>query len=433
LNCPNIAWIAVKPTPTQGKVLSYFTESDIVHFVRNYVESVIAALGLPLRLSGELSIQHVRPDLLVIMNNNYLVGVIEVKKPTAGVLEKPTILGDLFDQLVLVEGFYGMGPTIGILTTGEEWIFSWFPVDHDTLSNRNEEVDDLFTTPTKQKSSSSESKTHSPPGNTPSQMSGRVHHIDSEEDESIVEVDSPITSPVNRLLRTTPVMNIHSDPIDVLQRLCGALLLMSTSKLHNRASVPRCLLRFHKDTTMVSYHSATHSEVYSKVNFDRFPNQNTKNLIALEDLGRGATGKAWLCVTLSDQNTSACVLKFPNKQKNNFHLGTEKNFWHLIYPEFSNMVRIERWSGEDALVMPHFTEVVESNRHLYRDALFDTLTSKFVNKGLYHGDVKWKNIGIYRQRDGGVDILVVFDLHSVERRLVDHIEWFENVAKSLFN
>jgi hypothetical protein len=429
LDTPNTAWHAVKPTPIKGNSLMYSSEADLVHIVRMFVESVVRGLGLTLELSGELSIQHVRPDLSVILNDNYLVGVIEVKKPTDGVLEKPTVLGELFDQLVLVEGFYGMGPAIGILTTGEEWIFSWFPADHDTLSNRNAERVDLFTTPTKQKGSNSESKTHSPPGNTPSHKSGYVHHIDSEEDESTVEVDPPLSSPVERLLCTTPVMNIHSDPIDVLNHLCGALLLMSTSQLHDRGLISRCLLRFHKDTTMVSYHSATYDQVFSTVNFDRFPNRNTKNLIALEDLGRGATGKAWLCVTMSTPNSSACVLKFHNNKKKN-DLEKEKDFWHLIYPEFSKMVRIEHWSGEDALVMPHFTEVLESNRHLYRDALFDTLTSKFMNNGLYHGDVKWKNIGIYLKN--GVEILVVFDLHSVESRVVDRAEWFENVAKSLF-
>jgi hypothetical protein len=155
LGYDNAAWNTVKP---QGQVLKYSTESDIVHTVRNYVESVVSALGLGLELSGELSIQHIRPDLSVILNDNYLVGVIEVKKPTAGVLEKPTVLGELFDQMMLVEGFYGMGPAIGILTTGEEWIFSWFPSDHATLLNQNATVDS-FTTPTKQKLSNPESKT----------------------------------------------------------------------------------------------------------------------------------------------------------------------------------------------------------------------------------------------------------------------------------
>lgn len=63
----------------------------------------------------------------------HLVGVVEVKKPGASVLSEPTVLGELLDQMLLVEGFYGMGPVIGILTTGEEWLVSWFPADSSAL------------------------------------------------------------------------------------------------------------------------------------------------------------------------------------------------------------------------------------------------------------------------------------------------------------
>jgi hypothetical protein len=63
----------------------------------------------------------------------YLVGVVEVKKPNGdgggNVLNQLTVLGDLLDQMMLVGGFYGMGPVIGILTTAEEWLISWFPAD----------------------------------------------------------------------------------------------------------------------------------------------------------------------------------------------------------------------------------------------------------------------------------------------------------------
>jgi hypothetical protein len=256
---------------------------------------------------------------------------------------------------------------------------------------------------------------NSPSGNTPSQKSGHVLYIPLNERK------------MNQLLKWIHQLITHVQY--VLKHLCGALLIMSTSQLHNRGSISRCLLRFHKDKTMVSYHSATYEEVISTVKFEQFPKRNTKNLIALEDLGRGATGKAWLCATLSIPFCSACVLKFHNNSKK-IDLEREKHFWHLIYPEFKNKVRIEHWSGQNALVMPHFTEVLEENRHLYKNAFFDTLTSKFISNGLFHGDEKWKNIGIYRE--DGVDIVVVFDLHSVEHLVVDRDEWFENVEKSLF-
>lgn len=63
------------------------------------------------------------------------MAVVEVKKPRRNVLLEPTVLGEILDQMLLVEGFYGMGPVIGILTTAEEWILSWFPVDTNDLKH----------------------------------------------------------------------------------------------------------------------------------------------------------------------------------------------------------------------------------------------------------------------------------------------------------
>eukprot|EP00975_Prorocentrum_lima_P028168 5921552-Prorocentrum_lima.AAC.1 len=73
--------------------------------------------------------------------------------------------------MLLVEGFYGMGPVIGILTTAEEWLVSWFPVDSGALA-LVDPPEASFTTPVKQKPSSTsiETKGHSPPGGTPSQQ-----------------------------------------------------------------------------------------------------------------------------------------------------------------------------------------------------------------------------------------------------------------------
>jgi hypothetical protein len=207
LNAKNDAW-----TSARGAHFSYATEADVVFVVRSFLESVLKAMSLPLKFSAEFSIQRIRPDLSLILNGNYLVGVIEVKKPTPGVMQQETVLGELFDQLMLVEGFYGMGPALGILTTGQEWIFSWFPADHDTLCIRS--TASSFTTPKKQKLSTPEPKTSSPPGNTPSQKSGNVHSIDEdeEEEELEVEVDSPVDSPVERLLSVTSVIDIHQNP-----------------------------------------------------------------------------------------------------------------------------------------------------------------------------------------------------------------------------
>ena len=119
------------------KSLSYASEIDILFFVRTFLTDILVALNLNMDFNSEISISHYKPDIIVLSIGRYLVGVVEVKKPGNDVLEKPTVLGELLDQMPLVEGFYGTRPLIGILTTGEEWIVSWFPGDTNTLAETN--------------------------------------------------------------------------------------------------------------------------------------------------------------------------------------------------------------------------------------------------------------------------------------------------------
>ena len=107
--------------------------------------------------------------------------------------------------------------------------------------------------------------------------------------------------------------------------------------------------------------------------------------------------------------------------------------WALLYPEFSSMIKLEHWSGADALVMPHFSTVLENEREQYRDELVDVLTSKFLKNGKVHKDVRWRNIGKYMSKSGSVT-LVVFDLHGVVNYNVDaHGDWIETAVKSLYD
>jgi len=86
-----------------------------VHVVRTYIDAVIRALGLPLEIQAEVGIKSIRPDIMVICVGLWLVGVVEVKKhgrtaEFVNALEHRRVLGELFDQLLLVEGFYCCGP-----------------------------------------------------------------------------------------------------------------------------------------------------------------------------------------------------------------------------------------------------------------------------------------------------------------------------------
>ena len=440
LNASNSIWEMVH-TRSDGEQFRYYSsEDDIAYLVRRYLESILAALHLPLDFNSKLTIKQIRPDICVLLMGIHLVGVVEVKKPNGktalNVLHQPTVLGELLDQMMLMEGFYGMGPVIGILTTAEEWLISWFPVDSDALAHVDLS-EAKFTTAVKPKASSTstETKGHSPTGETPSQQRGSIHSIDEVMDRDLpVELaddNVEITHEMERVLNTTDIINIYEDPFRVLQHLCGAFQLMSKAHSQHAANLSRCLLKFHKGIHTVTFHPVSYHDVHSKVNFDKFPSSRVKTLVALEDLGRGSTGKAWLCVTVTQPRSASCVLKFDNKHHQSEKLIKERDLWHLLYPEFACMVKVEHWSGADALMMPHFSTILESERGRYRDELSEVLNTHFMEKGKVHRDVRWRNIGKYH-KDGKVR-LVVYDLHDVVDYNVDEDrDWIEKAVHSLY-
>jgi hypothetical protein len=437
-DAPNYVWNLTHIfTNLDGeKCCSYSTEAQIADIVKIFLRSIVIALNLPLDFSPEVTIKQIRPDIIVLLHQMYLVGVVEVKKPGHNVLNEPTVLGELLDQMMLVEGFYGMGPVIGILTTAEEWVISWFPVDTNALAHVDL-PEASFISPMKPKSSSTstETKGHSPPGGTPSQQRGTIHYIEERMDipSELNDDNFEVADEAERVLSTTRVMNIYKNPICVLQHLCGAFQLMSKAHSHHTANLPRCLLKFHKGSHAITFHPVSYDVVHSHVDFNKFPQRNVKTLVALEDLGRGSTGKAWLCVTVTQPCSACCVLKFDNKDKQSKKLEKERVMWHYLYPEFAKYVKVEHWSGADALVMPHFSTILESEREQYKDEVLQTLTTNFMGKGRVHKDVRWRNIGKYRQETGEVTV-VVYDLHDVVDYNVDaHQDWIENVMYSLYN
>jgi hypothetical protein len=167
-------------------------------------------------------------------------------------------------------------------------------------------------------------------------------------------------------------------------------------------------------------------QVSDGVNFDKFPNARTTSLLALEDLGRGSSGKCWLTTTLS--KSSVCVLKFHNRDSTD-KLKEEENKWHDIYG--LTKVRVGIWSGSPALMLPHFSVIDIDERESFKEKIRYVLTFCFGNTWV-HGDVRWRNIGKYRCLKTNEILPIVYDLQGAYRYEDDkHIDWVEHAMKSL--
>jgi hypothetical protein len=422
---PNAAWTGC--FNVHGiKSLTYRSEEDIVHCVRNFVASIIAALGLNLDLGGEIGIKHIRPDICALLINSHLVGVIEVKLPGEGILLKPTVVGELYDQMMLVSEFYGTGPVIGILTSGREWMICWFPEDDAHFRAPLPAQERVPGTPVR--TASREQARNSPPGGTPSQQRERGHQIlqepevDSKPDDDACTEEAPP--------RALCASMITDD--DLLQTLCTALTRMSLARAkHYDETKATFMFKLRKDVVCLTWHPISYNAINERLDFDKFPRSTTKTLFAVEDLGRGASGKCWLCATTTRSHAAVCVLKYRNRDEHSHKLAAEFNWWVMLYPEFKTMTRVERWCGSLALLMPHFATIPEQERNRFKEPLKALLNSKFLKRKLVHVDVRWRNIGSYKDAKGE-ELPVVYDLEGVRHEVEGDKGWVDKAIALLF-
>lgn len=108
LNFSNEIWTSVHEGTNS---LRYATENDITMLVIRFLECFVRAMKLNLWFGTEIAVKSIKPDICVIADGDRLVGVVEVKKPTKKlpILEEPTVLGELCDQLLMLQGFYCTG------------------------------------------------------------------------------------------------------------------------------------------------------------------------------------------------------------------------------------------------------------------------------------------------------------------------------------
>lgn len=436
---PEKVWIGESRIFSERKqktnIIEFATESKIVHLVDIFLRDIINAAEFDLSIQSHLGIKQITPDICILTLGNRLVGVVEVKKPdNTNPLYKSTILGELFDQMILVQGFYGSGPIIGILTTLEEWVFACFPNDAEhfaTHSSSTPHGSESFMTPIKNNQLNDDPD--SPPGHTPSQQKEDYGHQINETTD--VDEFAP-GEEVTRKLIVSNVINTSTQYSDVIQYIYTALVRMTQVRIdYYQQYNYLCGFILHKGNDSITWHSKNQQLAALNVNNidgHTFPRSDTTNLFALEDLGRGASGKVWLMCTLSP-NPGICVLKFANDPVNaQTKLNLEKNWWHLIYPEFLKYTNVELWSGTWALMMSHFSVIPPLQRSKFRESIKQLLEQKFQARGLVHPDVAWRNIGFYLDKNNN-KIPVLYDLDGILYYSHEsNFNWIENAMNKLF-
>jgi hypothetical protein len=420
------------------KSLHYAGVTDVAFAVNIFITTYLNAMGLyDVRLASEFSLTYLRSNIPVITYNDRPIGVIVVKKPTLegrNALLEPTVIGELYDQMQFIKSFYNSCPVCGILTTGAEWMVCWYR-DDNIIFKSPLNVAALVTTPLNPDTNpSSES---SPTRETPSlenEKHGLLVSAQIRAEESSDKAEITVIEEL-RELSGTRILSMLDDKDEAVKVIYSALLRMTDvasndAVPYHKGEHTSSYVVFLKDEPGVLWHTMSEGDAHNNIS-TAMPAKNTKRLLALADLGRGASGIAYLTRSLSSTNAGVCVLKISNDRRDDERVKREYAAWGLIYPQLE--VRLEKWTGSLALLMPHFSTVLDDQKDLIKDDLKKLLQVQFHNRCKVHSDVEWRNIG-YNLDAEGKRIPVLFDLDAVvDYSEEKHMNWIDDAMEKLYS
>ena len=164
----------------------------------------------------------------------------------------------------------------------------------------------------------------------------------------------------------------------------------------------------------------------SSLDFDLCISSAVKKFFLLEDLGHGADGRAFLVSGGTKGAIGVLKFFFQYPEQKALH---EERMWKAVYSHLSPVaktVRIARVMGHPTLLMPWFQCPKRTKSTL--DAVEKTLREDFMKKGIRHGDVAWRNVGVYCE--DGQTKAVVFDMQKVHR-VESREDWVRPAVVSL--
>jgi hypothetical protein len=383
-------------------------------------------LNRSLTITTEVETFGLRPDAWVLTVMGMPIGVIEVKNPGDPALTDERVAGELYDYMKRLSSFYGAQEAFGILTTYRKWRVCWMDDDASKALARKGVLLELEEREpqTPVRSNARGGTSSSPEGATPSKQAA-VHSLDLTLkevpgiDEESQEADNVAEAAVEGGVRILCASRVYDIEQGDDQNSLFMLLASAVWKMWESRHVPlpdpfdrlneRTLLKF----TRESFFWERIGKVGVKPQWDKVPTKSASSVFAVEDLGHGAEGRCWL---VCSQTGRVAVLKFfreHDAEKAHTAAQTEKRYWDEIYPALGKMVKVEKWGGHWALVMPHLSQSVARDEQTL-EAVRATLLDDYVGHELMQPpeEVKWRNIGFYQ--NGNELKAVVFDMSRVQ-------------------
>lgn len=349
------------------------------------------------------------PDLTVKAEGP--VGAEETKKDITNIDER--VVGEVFDQLMYLKHYWMIRAPFVILSSYKHWRVCWL---NDSESNKlaAEECsivrsDDVgMATPSKQTQQDKSPPTSPEHHNEAVDLGNRPENgsFDSDSREvcasELCSIDQAancyrlIVSAIAKMAKARPTKLIHP-----FANLFSRQLVLYTEVTHVWAPIP--------------------PRKFQRPNWLQMPNALAKELYAVKSFSSSERSRVVLGTTASG---AVCVIKFlcdhklgendtQRSERHRQELSKEMECWKNIYRQFSRDIRVLTLDNKPALLLPHFDHPSNRNDGAVLKAIAKTLTDDYQQKGWYHDDVAWRNIGI-RRRDGIV-VAVVYDMESVKK------------------
>ena len=386
---PSSTWLNAESTGKFG----WTTESDVQFKVRLVFGDICASTDLKghLEFHNELSVFGTAPDMWVMSVRGRPVGVVEVKKPGRGILDKPEVAGQMYDYLKRLRSFYGLKHVFGIATTYVEWRLFWLP--------------DAATDAAAAACSPATLTDEGPrPQEAWWQRDLGVPRWRGCDSSAIPAESTASPTPLcDRAVRAGPVVG-YADHSAVIEMVASAFFKMLQSP-----SEPPCLISRQRHYIQLTEESWQWVKLDAEFELKPgvMPANSTHNLLLLADLRGGIEGRLWLAATV---HGALCVIKFAKDGKADV-LERERTMWHQLWGRTD--VRLLRLGGQEALVMPYMHMATEED--WARPAVIEaarTAVAHIDSLDLVYTDVRRRHLGLYEDEKGVLRALFV-DLSSV--------------------
>lgn len=465
LNAPNQLWRKRVDGLLLPTVMVGSTETVADQYVNMVITSVAESLNLDLRLEQQSFINNRRADHWVIAfgedsKRGRMIGCNENKLPSTNygdpfVLNNNSFLVQVFDQMTEVFNYYGTMPTIGIGSTGREWRFFKLAEESQNDHSGTSEYD----VPTKKvKDHKEREEGHSPITTNigdvdyTAEFGEQIEPMVAEyfEHDNGMEVDSsfapqnvsegssfsPSLVDSNASIKSVDEKKMHASRIykwdqpEMLFALGSVLKKMFASR-RTKANIfdeTGGKVMWHLVLTETEQHWGWATLKVEQLFWTKMIARNTKNVVVLAMLGKGADGKVLLVANSKGEVGAMKLVRDFEAAKQ------EAVNWSEVYSDYCDnfkwSVRAQKWMGIPAVIMPNLNQFSTAKERTDNLGAVRKCLERYHEKGYVHQDVYWRNIGYFKFQ--GSVFVVMLDLHParVFKKVIDR-EWIDDSIERL--